>query len=245
MSRYSLIIEYNGEPFSGWQIQPDAITVEGELEKAFAKILQQPVDLIGQGRTDAGVHANGQVAHVDLPDDVDMYKLLHGVNSLAGKDVFIKTYEKVEDEFHARFDALTRSYSYRVAKYPRPLFNHISWFPGEIKEPIVLNECAALLLGEHDFNGFSKYNEENFTTLSTIENARWKETGEAFVFEITANRFLRNMVRRLVGTSVAVAQGNYTVKDFKKMLDLEAVAKASKSAPAKGLILEKVSYKKT
>ncbi len=245
MTRYKLIIEYNGKVYSGWQIQPDAVTVEGELEKAFSKILQQPIDLLGQGRTDAGVHANGQVAHVDLPDDVDMYKLLHGVNSIVGKDAYIKTYEKVDDEFHARFDALTRSYSYRVAKFPRPLFNHISWYPGVLKDPTLCNECARMLLGEHDFSGFSKYNEENFTTLCTIETAMWSETNEAFVFEITANRFLRNMVRRLVGTSVAVAQGNYTVKDFKEMLNLEQGAKASKTAPAKGLILEKVSYKKT
>lgn len=244
MSRYSFIIEYNGQPFSGWQIQPDAITVEGELEKAFTKILQQPIDLIGQGRTDAGVHARGQVAHVDLPDDVDMYKLIHGVNSLAGSDVFIKHYEKVNDDFHARFDALTRSYSYRVVKYPSPLLNAISWYPGELKEFGLLNDCAELLLGEHDFDGFSKYNEENFTTLCTVEKAQWTETETAFVFEISANRFLRNMVRRLVGTMAEVAQGKYAVQDVKNILDRREGAKASKTAPAKGLILEKVSYKK-
>jgi tRNA pseudouridine38-40 synthase len=242
MPRYLLTIEFDGTSYSGWQIQPDAETVEGVIEEAFSKILQEPIDLIGQGRTDAGVHARAQTAHVDLPEKVDLYKVIHGVNSLAGEAIYIKEYVKVKEDFHARFNATHRCYSYRLSRNPSPLIRKTSWYPGEISNYERLNECASLLDGTFDFKGFSKYNEENYTTICTVFEANWERTEENLIFTICANRFLRNMVRRLVGTMVAVSQEQYTLEDFEKLLIGEAMQKGSKTAPPSGLILEKVFY---
>lgn len=242
MSRYKLIIEYNGKNFSGWQIQPDARTVEGELEKAFSTILQKDIDLIGQGRTDAGVHAKGQVAHVDLEDIEDLQKLIFGVNSMIGSEVYIHNVEQVKPEFHARFDALSREYAYTILKKPSPLLDEVSWTPsGEINGSL-LSKCAALLDGEFDFSGFSKFNEENYTTLCTIQKSEFEELGDRWVYRIQANRFLRNMVRRIVGTMVEVSKGKIKLEDFEKLLKDPSAEVKSFTAPGKALTLKKVFY---
>jgi len=242
MSRYKLTIEYNGKNFSGWQIQPDARTVEGELEKAFSTILQTNIDLIGQGRTDAGVHARGQVAHVDLQHIKDLQKLIFGVNGLAGSEIFIRSYEKVHAEFHARFDAHSREYVYTILKNPSPLLDDFSWTPsGEINGSLLL-KSAKLLDGEFDFSGFSKFNEENYTTLCTIQKSVFKEYDDKWVYRIRANRFLRNMVRRIIGTMVEVSKGRTSLKDFENLLNEPNADVKSYTAPAKALVLEKVFY---
>ncbi len=242
MPRYKLSIEYFGANFSGWQVQPDAITVEGELEKAFSQILQQDVDLIGQGRTDAGVHAKAQVAHVDLENTPDPGKLIFGVNGLIGSEIQIKTIEEVHSEFHARFDASSRAYSYAVLKEISPLHEYISWFPGKGINESKLIECAELLKGEFDFLGFSKFNEENFTTICEIIESNWEVYNDKWVYHIKANRFLRNMVRRLVGTMVEVAKGKLAAEKFEQLLKNPKVQVKTYTAPAKGLVLEKVFY---
>lgn len=242
MSRYKLTIEYNGAGFSGWQIQPDARTVEGELEKAFSKILQRDIDLIGQGRTDSGVHARGQVAHVDIENVADVQKLIFGVNGLAGKEIYIKTIEEVQDDFHARFDATSREYAYTILKEPSPLQEHLGWSQTGVLDGSKLYECAALLNGEFDFSGFSKFNEENFTTLCTIQKSIFEEFEDKWVYRISANRFLRNMVRRITGTIVEVAKGKLTVSEFSELLENPDADVKSFTAPAKALVLEKVFY---
>lgn len=244
MPRYKLTIEYDGTHFSGWQIQPEDITVEQTLEDAFSKVLQQPVDLIGQGRTDAGVHARGQTAHVDLPESTDMKKLLLGVNGLAGDQIQVVGFEEVDAEFHARFDAIGREYEYTIIRRPMPLLRHFSW---ALRQPVdvdVLHQCAALLQGEFDFAGFSKFNEDNFTTLCEIRLSEFEVEGEIIRYRIRANRFLRNMVRRLAGTMVRVAQGKMTIDQFKEALENPNSTIPTFTAPARGLVLEKVFYKK-
>ena len=242
MSRYKLTIEYNGAGFSGWQIQPDARTVEGELEKAFSKILQKDIDLIGQGRTDAGVHARGQVAHVDLEDVKDLQKLIFGVNGLVGSEVYIHEIEEVHPEFHARFDAASREYAYTILKQPSPLQDHLAWSQiGELDCSKLL-ECADLLKGEFDFSGFSKFNEENFTTLCTIYKSEFEDMGDKWVYRISANRFLRNMVRRIIGTMVEVAKGKLSISDYSELLKNPEAEVKTFTAPAKALILQKVFY---
>ena len=244
MPRFKLTIEFDGTEFSGWQIQPDSRTVEEEIEKAFSKILQQPVDLIGQGRTDAGVHAKGQVAHVDLPEDIKPSKLIFGVNGLIGSEIQIHSIEEVHPDFHCRFDAIYREYEYTVLKTASPLRNRHSWSPNTELDLNKIKDCAALLSGEFDFSGFSKYNEENYTTLCTILLCEIEEKEDFFIFRIRANRFLRNMVRRLVGTMVEVGKGKMDVLTFKNRLLMPEPSKKTYTAPAKGLVLTKVFYEK-
>lgn len=244
MQKYKLTIEYDGTDFSGWQIQPNDRTVEGVLERAFSKVLQEEIDLIGQGRTDAGVHARGQVADVLLPEDTDIEKLLNGVNGLVGDEVQVTDYETVPVDFHARFDAIGREYEYTITTRPMPLMRHNSW---SLRQPVdltLLEDCAALLNGEFDFSGFSKFNEDNYTTMCEIQRSVFETDGEVIRYHIRANRFLRNMVRRLVGTMVRVAQGKMTIGDFKAALKEPGSNIPTYTAPARGLVLDKVFYKK-
>ncbi len=242
MPRYKLIIEFDGTDFSGWQIQPDARTVEGEIEKAMSKILQQPVDIVGQGRTDSGVHAKGQVAHVDLPGSINPDKFLFGVNGLVGEEIRIHDMVEVHSEFHARFDATSREYEYTILKIPSPLKNRTTWWPCRNVDFQIMKECVQILKGEFDFSGFSKFNEENYTTLCTILNAELEEVEDEVIFKIQANRFLRNMVRRLVGTLVEVGKGKLSREDFKEKLEKPEASVTTKTAPAKGLVLSNVFY---
>ncbi|WP_020402346.1 tRNA pseudouridine(38-40) synthase TruA [Gracilimonas tropica] len=244
MPRYKLTIEYDGTDFSGWQIQPNAVTIEETLEKAFSTVLQQDVDLVGQGRTDAGVHARGQVAHVDLPDHTDLEKLLPGVNRMVGQKIQVTEIEPVSDDFHARFDAIARQYEYTITTRNIPVMQRYAWALYQPVDKKLLEECAALLKGEIDFAGFSKFNEDNFTTLCEIQLSAFEFDGEVIRYHIRANRFLRNMVRRLVGTMVHVAQGKKSINDFQKKLQKPAFKIPTHTAPAKGLILEKTFYKK-
>ncbi|SMO66503.1 tRNA pseudouridine(38-40) synthase TruA [Gracilimonas mengyeensis] len=244
MPRYKLTIEYDGTDFSGWQIQPNAITIEESLEEAFSTVLQQPVDLIGQGRTDAGVHARGQVAHVDLPEQADLEKLLSAVNRMAGDHIQIIDHQKVHADFHARFDAIARQYEYTLTTRSMPLMHRYTW---PLRQPVELeklHECAELLLGEHDFAGFSKYNEDNRTTLCTIQKSEFEIDGEVLKYHIRANRFLRNMVRRLIGTMVYVGQGKISKKTFRQILEKTAFKAPTYTAPARGLVLQEIFYKK-
>ncbi|MEX0719575.1 MAG: tRNA pseudouridine(38-40) synthase TruA [Balneolaceae bacterium] len=242
MPRYKLTIEYDGTNFSGWQIQPDAVTVEQTLEDAFQQILQQKVDLIGQGRTDAGVHARGQTAHVDFSDEVDVQKLVYGVNGIVGEEIQITEIEKVSSEFHSRFDALSREYEYTITTRCIPLMHHCSWQLKKAIDMQKLEKCATMLNGEFDFAGFSKFNEDNFTTLCEIQRSEFEVEGEVIKYHIRSNRFLRNMVRRLLGTMVRVAEGKITIKNFQRILENTETQIPSYTAPAKGLILEKVYY---
>ncbi len=244
MKRYKLTIEYDGSNFSGWQIQPNGRTVEEEIEKAFSQILQQPIDIIGQGRTDAGVHAKGQVAHVDLPEIENLQKLIFGVNGLVGDEIHLAGCEPVHMEFHSRFDAVSRNYEYRVLTAPSPLLRNHGWYAGRNLNRNVLDECARLLMGEHDFNGFSKFNEENYTTLCSVFESTWREEAGALVFSISANRFLRNMVRRLVGTMIEVAKGKTDKGQFRTILDHAHLQSNTVTAPARGLVLMSVDYEK-
>lgn len=246
MPRYKLTIEYVGNAFSGWQIQPDAVTVEGILEDAFSTVLQTSVDLVGQGRTDAGVHAAGQTAHVDIAADVDIGNLIHRVNLMAGKDVQIHQCELVPDDFHARFDATSRLYEYHLMLTYHPLKQTDHWWPGKgvPADMKVLNRCAEWLTGEHDFSGFSKFNPDNYTTLCTIYESEWLQTAEGIKYRIRGNRFLRNMVRRLVGTMLEVSAGKFRSEQFKGMLEDSDRSERTVTAPAHGLSLKQVFYEK-
>lgn len=244
MPRYKLTIEYDGTDFSGWQIQPNAPTIEEELERAFSRICQHKIDLVGQGRTDAGVHARGQVAHVDLPERVDPEKLRFGVNRMTGPSIHIHSIEAATDDFHARFDAEWREYSYTLMKVPSPLMTRYSWVLPPKANPDILKACSALIKGEHDFAGFSRFNEENYTTRCTVFISEFVEHKDRWVYLIRGNRFLRNMVRRLVGTMVWAAEGKLSLEEFEELLEAPESEIKNYTAPAKGLVLESVFYPK-
>lgn len=243
MPRYKLTIEYNGTNFSGWQIQPDARTVEGVLEEAFSRIMQTDIDLLGQGRTDAGVHAKAQTAHVDLDlDTLELEKLIYGVNGIIGNEIYIHSFEEVHSDFHARFDASSRQYTYTILKNRSPLLSHLGWEAPRGFNASYLYDCASLLKGEFDFAGFSKYSEENYTTLCTILSCSLNENEEYFEFHIQANRFLRNMVRRIVGTMILVSIEKMTTSEFENILHNPNELAKTYTAPAHGLVLKKVFY---
>jgi len=241
--RFKLHIQYDGTHFSGWQKQPEGRTVEGVIEKALSTLYQMDIDVIGQGRTDAGVHALQQVAHVDLPVKYNEKRIIHAMRGLLPEDVSIYGINKTDSEFHARFDAISRTYSYRIANRPIPIDRHKIWYYFHDVNLELLKECAESILGEHDFLQFCIANENpKLTTTCTITESRWRNKEGILIYTINGNRFLRHMVRRLVGTMMEVSAGKLSLKQFEGML-IEPLNKIpAYSAPAYGLILESVEY---
>lgn len=241
--RYKILIEYDGTHFSGWQKQPEERTVEGVIEHALSTLFQSEIDVIGQGRTDAGVHALKQVAHADLPTLYDERRIIHAMRGLLPDDVTIYGVEKTVDTFHSRFDAISRTYTYSVTNRPFPLDRHKTWYCFLDCDLIVLEECANRVAGEHDFLQFCIQNEDpHLTTLSTISESMWHVDEEVLVFTITGNRFLRHMVRRLVGTMVHVSAGKIPLHVFEEMLSNSNNKFAAYTAPSHGLTLKNVTY---
>ena len=243
MPRCKLTIRYDGTGYAGWQNQPDASTVQNEVEKALSRLFQEKIKIYGQGRTDAGVHAVGQVAHTDLPEVRDAGKILHALRGILPADVAVIELEEVLDNFHARFDAVSRQYRYQVSTLQNPLKRNFSWFVSNSLNPELLHTCAALIKGTHDFVNFSKTENREFgTTICTIEHSEWLIKDEELVYRIWGNRFLRHLVRRLVGSMITVASGRLEISKFEEMLKAPEMEIKGFSAPAKGLILEKVFY---
>lgn len=243
MSRYKLTFEYEGTDFSGWQRQPNVRTVEGEIEYAFSKMFQKDINIIGQGRTDAGVHALSQTAHVDLPERYSKERIEYAMRGLLPKDVALKKIEDADEDFHARFHAQSRSYRYQISVEPSPLNRRFTWEHFMEPEFNILEKCAEMITGERDFINFCIPNDEEIgTTICTILNCSWKRDNEMLQFDIEGNRFLRHMVRRLVGSMMEVATGKKSIEDFKVLLSNEPVERKAFAAPACGLILTEVKY---
>jgi len=243
MSRCKITIRYDGAGYAGWQNQPGQSTIQDEVEKSLSRLYQQEIEIFGQGRTDAGVHAEGQVAHTDLPDTKTTGKIVHALRGILPADIAVIDIEKVPDDFHARFDAISRQYRYQVNTRQNPLKRNYSWHVSKPLNSELLHSCAALVKGTHDFINFSKTEDKNFgTTICTIEHSEWVDMEEELIFRIWGNRFLRHLVRRLVGSMVRVASGRMEIKDFEEMLKAPEMELKGFSAPAKGLVLEKVFY---
>jgi tRNA pseudouridine38-40 synthase len=241
--RWKLTFQFDGSNFKGWQRQPDERTVEGVIEEAFSTLFQADIDLIGQGRTDAGVHALAQTAHADLPDRYSADRILHAMKGLLPEDVALMSAEPVHADFHARFDAVSRAYKYQISTKPIPLNRQHYWFYDFTPDAGILHECSALIDGEHDFINFCIPSEAEFgTTICTINESRWEVHSDRFYYHIEGNRFLRHMVRRLVGSMINCAQNKLNINDFQKLISGNTVKKKGHAAPAKGLILKKVNY---
>jgi tRNA pseudouridine38-40 synthase len=235
-------LSYKGTNYHGWQIQPDASSVQEEITKALATILQEKILLVGAGRTDAGVHASQMFAHVDtvkkLTDDY-----VHKLNAILPNDIVIKSIKEVSDDTHARFDAVSRTYEYRILLGRDPFLLETTWQLHQKNLQIEkMNEAANLLFKYEDFESFSKVKTDVNTFNCTIMKAVWTLEDKHLIFHIKANRFLRNMVRAIVGTLIEVGLGKKTVEDFRKIIESKKRSEAGLSVPAKGLFLTEVCY---
>ena len=240
--RYFISFSYCGKPFHGWQRQPNAITVQQLMEEALSMLIRVPIVLTGAGRTDAGVHAKQMYAHFDLENLKGLENLKFRINSFLPSAIAIHNIFKVPNDAHARFDAVERTYEYWVIQEKNPFYMESAYYIKHTLDIDKMNEAATLLLNYNDFKCFSKSNTDVRTYLCSIEVAFWEQREEILVFTITADRFLRNMVRAIVGTLLDVGAGKFTSADVVAIIEAEDRAKSSASAAAKGLYLTRVLY---
>ncbi len=240
--RYFIRFSYKGTNYHGWQHQPNGNSVQDELEHALSVVLRQPLSVTAAGRTDAGVHALLMVAHFDVQQELDLHKTIVRLNSLLPNDIAVASIERVPDDKHARFDAVYRRYEYRI-------INHKSAFDYDTAVCLPydfdfdqMNKAAALLLEYDDFASFCKVHTDVKTTLCKVTEARWTQKDDMWVFTIQADRFLRNMVRAVVGTLFEVGRGRMSVEQFRQVIESRNRCSAGQSAPAHGLFLVDVGY---
>ena len=244
--RYFLELSYDGTNYHGWQIQPNAISIQEKINEGLSVLLQSEIMIMGAGRTDTGVHASQMFAHFDTDNDFEVDKLLHRLNSILPEDIAIDKIFLVSDDTHSRFDATSRSYEYRIYLGRNPFLTNSTWQLYTKKLDIkLMNKAAELLLNYRDFKCFSKSKTDVKTNNCVISNAVWKQEGNLLVFHISADRFLRNMVRAIVGTLVDIGLHKSTVENFKKIIESKDRTKAGFSVPAKGLFLTHIEYPKS
>ncbi len=240
--RYKLFIEYKGTHFSGWQKQLNSKTVQGELEIAFGQILQQAVHITGQGRTDSGVHAEKQIAHVDLDSKTNIGNLLYALRGVLPKDICVWKMEKASLKFHARFEAKSRQYRYQILTRPSPLLRDFAIFEAFSLNIKAMEKCAGMIAGTHDFENFSKANRDQKNTICTVLSSTLNKKDYLITYRIKANRFVHHMVRRLVGTMLQVGKGKIESKQFDELLNKTDTELISTGITGRGLILEEVEY---
>jgi tRNA pseudouridine38-40 synthase len=243
-SRYFIELAYNGTNYHGWQIQPNALTVQECLDKALSTFFRQPVSSLGCGRTDAGVHSTQFYAHFDLhlEAETDLSAKISGINSLLPYDIAVKRIFKVEDHAHARFDATSRAYNYHLHFHKDPFKLNRSWLYKGALNVKQMNKAALLLLNYTDFSCFSKSNTQTFTNNCKVSYAQFEKVEDGLVFTIKADRFLRNMVRAIVGTLIRVGKLEIDLDDFVAILESKNRSNAGQSVPACGLFLVQVIY---
>ena len=242
--RFFITLSYDGTRYHGWQVQPNGPSVQEKLQWALSTILRQDIQVTGAGRTDAGVHARMMVAHFDVETmDFELQDLTYKLNRLLPQDIAIQKMESVSDEMHARFSAISRTYHYYIHTVKDPFLRAYSC---ELHYPLdfqLMNEAAAILMTYEDFGAFCKAHADVKTTLCHITAAQWHQTSpSSWYFEITANRFLRNMVRAIVGTLIDVGRGRLSLDDFRKVVEGKRRTEAGESMPANALFLEEVKY---
>ena len=222
--RYFITLSYDGTRFHGWQVQPNGISVQGELQRGLSLLLREEIQITGAGRTDAGVHAKMMVAHFDTESAVDCKQLAYKLNKLLPQDIAVQKVEPVSDDLHARFSATSRTYYYYVHTVKSPFERHYS-------------------LEYEDFGAFCKSHADVKTTLCKVTCAEWHQTSPStWYFEISANRFLRNMVRAVVGTLIEVGRGRMTIDDFRRVIEGKRRTEAGESMPGNALFLVDIKY---
>jgi tRNA pseudouridine38-40 synthase len=240
--RYFIELSYNGKNYHGWQIQPDVISVQQKVNSALSIMLQEEISVVGAGRTDTGVHASQMFAHFDVKQEL-VENAVFKLNSILPEDIVVHNVFSVAQDMHARFNALSRSYAYKICLGRDPFSLDFAWQIHSQKFDLnLMNEAAKLLLEYQDFESFSKVKTDVFTFNCDITKAVWIEKENELTFHISANRFLRNMVRAIVGTLLEVGSGKKTIEDFRKIIESKSRSKAGLSVPAKGLFLTAIKY---
>ena len=241
MMRYFIDISYNGKNYHGWQIQKNAVTVQSTIQDVISKILGKTTDIVGSGRTDTGVHAKSQVAHFDVNKEVDN-DFIYRVNAFLPQDISINSVNQVVDNSHARFDAISREYIYKIHDLKSPFVDGLSTFYNKKINMDLINEACSTIMKNSDFQSFSKVKTEvkNFNCI--ISHASIRRKNNFYLFKFCANRFLRGMVRALVGTLLQLNEGKINLKEFKLIFEKKNREYAGPSAPPYGLYLNKVNY---
>lgn len=245
MPRYFAHLAFDGTHYHGWQSQDNAHSIQAEVEKCLSFKLNSPVRLTGCGRTDTGVHARNYYAHFDLDHDLDVREkpaLIRAVNHFLPPDIVLFDLKAVQAHSNARFDALSRTYRYYVSTVKQPFGRHYAWYVFGALDVELMQQCAYFLLSVDDFTSFSKLHSSAKTNICRVSKAQWDSTADGLMFTITANRFLRNMVRAIVGTMLEVGRGRRSFRQFVETVDARNRGMAGFSAPANGLFLEEIVY---
>ncbi|MEN9883989.1 MAG: hypothetical protein RLZZ420_1206 [Bacteroidota bacterium] len=236
-----MAVQYKGTSYAGFQVQQNAQTIQGEVESAMAMFLRLKVTLTGSSRTDAGVHANRNFFHFSIDRQLS-HDFIYHVNAILPRDIVVTGLYPMQEGSHSRFDAIGRLYRYYITDRKDPFLNDRSWYLPFPMEKERLIHASAILIGTHDYTSFAKRNAQVFTHDCTISKAEWERTASGWVFTVQGNRFLRGMVRALVGTMVKVGRGRITQHEFEQIMLAKDCSKADFSAPAHGLFLENVLY---
>jgi len=235
-------ISYKGTKYKGWQVQPNGITIQEELEKALSTLLKEQIAVIGSGRTDAGVHATQQIAHFNFHPDLDTQLLTHKLNSFLDLDISVNSIRPVKDEAHARFSATSRMYHYHIHQAKNPFKQGLSYYFTPKLDSRLINQACKIIEQWQNFECFSKVHTEVNHFNCEIQHAHWSDDGPAQLFEIQANRFLRGMVRAIVGTLIDVGLKKTSLEDFQKILESRDRKAAGRAVPPQGLYLQAVTY---
>lgn len=243
MARYFIHLSYDGTNYHGWQVQPNGSSVQAELQRALSTLLRQPIEIVGAGRTDAGVHARKMVAHFDVEELLDLKQTAYRMNRILPRDIAVEKIEEVGDDMHARFSATSRTYHYYIHTHKDPFCRAYSCETHYDLDFDAMNEAARFLLTQGDFASFCKTGADVKTTICHVTHAQWHQTSPTtWYFEITANRFLRNMVRAVVGTLIDVGRHRIDLEDFKQIVENKTRTAAGESMPGHALFLEDVTY---
>lgn len=242
--RYFIQLSFDGTSYHGWQVQPNSCSVQEMLQKALSTLLRKALEVVGAGRTDTGVHARMMIAHFDWDgEEIDTNQLVYKLNKILPPDIAVQEIYPVSEEMHARFSAKSRTYHYFLHFGKRPFLRHYSWEMFCELDFEAMNKCASILHEFEDFTSFSKSNTDTKTNLCTIYDAKWEEMAPGeWRFRIKANRFLRNMVRAIVGTLVEVGRGRMTVEDFRRVIEQKNRCSAGESVPGHALFLVDIEY---
>ncbi|HET8828048.1 MAG TPA: tRNA pseudouridine(38-40) synthase TruA [Pelobium sp.] len=243
-NRYFLSLSYKGSAYHGWQSQPNALAVQEVLEKALKVFFRFDVETLGCGRTDSGVHATQFYAHIDLPSQIEINqeKFLKSLNSLLPSDIAVAELISVHNDAHARFDATLRAYQYHINFQKNPFKADSSWFIKDELDLPEMQKAAAIIKDYEDFGAFCKSKADNFTNICHIQKSEWEKTRDGLIYHVSANRFLRNMVRAIVGTLVDVGKGKISAETMHQIIQSQNRSVAGASVPACGLFLTQVEY---